>query len=104
VDHQLEFDRGLDWKLSRSLALEDAIDVRRCAPKIIDQVISIGQQAADRSELTVWIDGREAVARRQRCDLSSTRWASVKVSGITTRPPFGARACSAMTDSSSDLS
>jgi hypothetical protein len=29
VDHQLEFDGGLDWKLARFRALEDAIDIRR---------------------------------------------------------------------------
>src|SRR4029453_10939490 len=68
VDHQLELDRGLDWKLARFCALEDAIDIRRRGPKIIDQVISVGQQGADCSELTVRIDGWEAVAGRQRCD------------------------------------
>src|SRR5262249_4546600 len=62
---------GLHWQLTRFLALQDAINVRRCAPKIIDQVISIGQQATDCSELTVWIDGREVVARLQRCDLDA---------------------------------
>ena len=61
--------RGLDGKLARLRALEDAIDIGRRAPKIIDLVISVGQQAADFSEQTVRIDGREAVARRQRCDL-----------------------------------
>jgi hypothetical protein len=57
VDHHLELDRGLDWKLARFRALEDAIDIRRRAPKIIDQVISIEQQAADCSELTVRTGG-----------------------------------------------
>src|SRR5262245_30865695 len=69
VNNKLELDRGLDWKLARSSTLEDAIDIRRRTPKIIDQVISVGQQAADCSELTVWINGWEAVAGRQRCDL-----------------------------------
>jgi hypothetical protein len=44
VDHQLELDRGLDGKLARLRALENAIDIRRRAPKIIDLVISVGQQ------------------------------------------------------------
>src|SRR6516225_8637972 len=57
VDHQLELDRGLDGKIARLRALEDAIGVDRRAPKIIDQVISIGQQAADCSELTGLLDG-----------------------------------------------
>ena len=65
VDYQVELDRGLDWQLIRFLALENAIDIRRSAPEIIDQVISIGQQAADCSELTVRTDGRKAVPRRQ---------------------------------------
>jgi hypothetical protein len=60
VDHQLELDRGLDGKLARLRALEDAIDIGRRAPKIIGQVISVGQQAAECSEITVRIDGREA--------------------------------------------
>jgi hypothetical protein len=37
----------LDGKLARLLALEDAIDISGGAPKIIGQVNSIGQQAAD---------------------------------------------------------
>ena len=69
VDHQLELDRGLDGKLARLLALEDAIDIGRRAPKIIGQVNSVGQQAADFSEETERIDGRETIASRQRCDL-----------------------------------
>ena len=52
VDHQLELDRGLDRKLARLRALEDAIGIGRRAPKIIDQVISVGQQAAEFSEET----------------------------------------------------
>ena len=69
VDHQLELDRGLDGKLARLRALEDAIGIGRRAPKIIEQVISVGQQAAEFSEETERIDGRETVASRQRCDL-----------------------------------
>ena len=34
VDHQLELDWGLDGKLARFLALEDAIDIGRRSPKI----------------------------------------------------------------------
>ena len=36
VDHQLELDWGLDGKLARLRALEDAIGIRRRAPKIIE--------------------------------------------------------------------
>ena len=48
---------------------EDAIDIGRGCPKIIDQVRAVGQQAADFNEETERIDGRETVASRQRCDL-----------------------------------
>jgi hypothetical protein len=37
VDHQLELDWGLDGKLARFLALEDAIDIGRRSPKIVTQ-------------------------------------------------------------------
>src|ERR1700730_17592055 len=69
IDHQLELDGGLDGKLARLLPLEDAIGIGRRAPKIIGQVNSVGQQAAEFSEETVRIDVRETVASRQQCDL-----------------------------------
>ena len=50
IDHQLEFDRGLHGKLAWLFALKNAINIGRRAPKIIGQVISVGQQAADFSE------------------------------------------------------
>ena len=40
VDHQLELDWGLDGKLARFLALEDAIGVGRCLPIRIELVNS----------------------------------------------------------------
>ena len=43
VDHQLELDRGLDGKLARLRAFEDAIGIGRRAPEIMDQISSIGQ-------------------------------------------------------------
>jgi hypothetical protein len=55
VDDQLELDRGLDGELARVRALEDAVGIGRRAPKIIEQIKSIGQQAAEFSELTVRI-------------------------------------------------
>src|SRR6516225_6547585 len=42
--------------------------------------------------------------KRAASDMISARWTSMKVSGITIRPPFCARACAAMTASSSDVS
>src|SRR5439155_26597899 len=72
VDHQLELDRGLNGKLARLGALEDAIGIVRRAPVIVGLVISVGQQAADLSEEPVRIDGRETVVRRHRGDLRAT--------------------------------
>src|SRR6266511_2504939 len=69
VDDQLELDRGLDGKLVRLCALEDAIGIERRAPKRIEPVISVRQQAAKFGEETERIDGRETVASRQRGDL-----------------------------------
>src|SRR6266508_6923911 len=69
VDDQLELDRGLDGKLVRLCALEDAIGIERRAPKRIEPVISVRQQAAKFGEETERVDGRETVASRQRGDL-----------------------------------
>src|SRR5215831_8179065 len=41
IDHELEFDRSLDGKLTWLLALKNAIDIRRRTPKIIDRVASV---------------------------------------------------------------
>jgi hypothetical protein len=65
VDHQLELDWGLDGKLARLRAPQDAIDILRRTPIIIELVISVGYQAADFSELMERIDRRETVAGRQ---------------------------------------
>src|SRR5262245_18470099 len=69
VDLKLELDRGLDGKLARLRALEDSIGIGRRAPKVIELVNSVGQQAAGLSEESARIDGREAVASCQRYDL-----------------------------------
>jgi hypothetical protein len=64
IDDKLELGWRLHWKLARLLALEDAIDIGRRAPKIIGPVNAVGQQAANFSEETEWIDGRETIASR----------------------------------------
>ena len=58
IDRQLELHRGLDWKIARLRTLEDAIGIGRREPKIIDQVTSVGQQAAEFREGTGRIDAR----------------------------------------------
>jgi len=46
VNHQLELDGGLDRKLARLRAPQDAINIGRCKPKLIALLTSVGQQAA----------------------------------------------------------
>jgi hypothetical protein len=58
IDNQLELNWGLDGKLARFCALEDAIGVGRCFPIRIELVNSVGQQPADFSEDSARIDGR----------------------------------------------
>ena len=41
VDHQFKLDWGLDGKLTRFLALEDAIDISRRKPKFIALLTSV---------------------------------------------------------------
>jgi len=41
VDHQLILGRCLHRKIGWPLALEDAIDIAGCVPKLLDQIISI---------------------------------------------------------------
>jgi len=69
IDRQFVLDWNLNGKLARLRALQNLIHIRRRAPKIIALVISVGQQAAEFSEETARIDGRETVVSRQRCDL-----------------------------------
>src|SRR5687767_549557 len=69
VDYQMKLDRSLDRKIARLRAAEDAIGIRSDAPIIVENVIGVGQQAAGLSEDTIWINGREKVASRQRCNL-----------------------------------
>ena len=83
IDHQLELGRRLNWQLGRFLALEDAIGIGRREAKIIELVNSVGQQAADFSEDSARIDGRETIAswyaraREERADLLFERIAAI---------------------------
>ena len=58
VDHHFELGRGLDGKLARLRALEDAIDICRRAAVPVDQIRPVGDQATDFSELIERIDSR----------------------------------------------
>jgi hypothetical protein len=46
VDHQLVFGRRLHRKVSRLLALEDAVDVAGCAPELVYEIGTVGDQTA----------------------------------------------------------
>src|SRR6516164_3390753 len=69
IDDKLEFDGGLNGKVARLFALQDAIRIGRRAPKIIGPVLSVGEQPTKFSEKTLSINGRESIASRQRCNL-----------------------------------
>jgi hypothetical protein len=82
--------------------LEDAIYIGRRSPKIIGQVNAVGQQAADLSEKTERIDGRETVASRQRCDLYAIGnregirdhdQAAIQLASLCSNDKYRARTC-----------
>ena len=50
VDDQLVLERGLDGKLARLIALQDAIGIGRRAPMLINKIRSVRDQAAAFSE------------------------------------------------------
>src|SRR6266478_6802454 len=69
VDHKLELGRRLNGQVGGFVALEDTIGIRRRTPKLTERVNSVGQQAADVSEETGPIDGRDTVASSQQSNL-----------------------------------
>src|SRR4051794_9697638 len=68
VDHSLVLVRGLHWKVSRILALENAIDVGSRLSVLLDLVPAKGDQAALVSEKTFEVDGGEPVPGCKRDD------------------------------------
>ena len=46
IDDQLEFRRQLHWQLGRLCAFEDAINVASRVPELVDDINTIGYQAA----------------------------------------------------------
>ena len=68
VDGQLELDRGLDGKLARLLALENASDVSGRAAELIDPINSVGDQAAACGVRAVGVDRGQLVSGRKRDD------------------------------------
>src|SRR6266550_7211842 len=56
VDHQLVLGRRLHWKVGWLLALEDAIDIAGRLPVLVDEMRTIGDQAAVCDEVTVGVN------------------------------------------------
>ena len=84
LDHQLELDWGLNGKLARFLALEDAIGVRCGAPIRIELVNSVGQQAAEFSEDSARGPARQRQIRARTCREQGLR---LPLSIISETPP-----------------
>src|SRR5262249_33633670 len=59
VDHQLVFGRCLYRKIGRLPALEDAVDIARGAPILVEIVRPIGEQSSARDVETRIVDRRE---------------------------------------------
>src|SRR6516164_4064623 len=69
VDHQLVLGRHLHREVGRLLALEDAVDVRCCAPVLVEEIRTIGDQAARGYKNAVDVDGWKFVLCRKGGDL-----------------------------------
>src|SRR5215510_8123119 len=67
VDYELEFGRGLHRQVTGLGALEDSVDIGRCAPEEIEQVGAIRDQAAAADEVAKGIGGGQSMLRCQ-CD------------------------------------
>ena len=65
---QLVLGRRLHRQVGRLLALEDAIDIAGRAPVLVDQIRSVGDQAAAGDEEAVGVDRGQSVPGRQRDD------------------------------------
>jgi hypothetical protein len=68
VDDKLELDRGLDGKLAGLRALEDAIDVSSRAPKLVDEIGTVGDESAGGDVKAAGKDRGQSVLRGQRDD------------------------------------
>ena len=65
VDHQFVLDRRLHRQVGGLLAFEDAIDVAGRAPKLVDQVRPIGDQAAG-GDVVAGVDRGQMMPGHQR--------------------------------------
>ena len=58
----------LNWQIGWLLAFENSIDVAGCKSSLIDQIDSIGDQAAIVGVVAPVINGRQFVPGRKRCE------------------------------------
>ena len=68
IDDKVELGRRLHRKVSRLLALENAIDVACREPVLVVRIRPIGDESAGADKNAVVIDRRQFVPRRQRDD------------------------------------
>src|SRR5262249_39216646 len=68
IDHQVEFSRRLHRKVSRLLALEDAIDVTGRLPELVNEIGAVGEEAAGGGEEAVPVNRRQPIPSRERDD------------------------------------
>ncbi|MFZ1004867.1 MAG: hypothetical protein WAN68_23115, partial [Pseudolabrys sp.] len=64
IDHQFVLGRRLYRKISRLLAIEDAIDISGRAPILVDIIGSIGDQAASDGERAFEVDRGQLIRPR----------------------------------------
>src|SRR5512132_472897 len=72
VDDKLELPRRLHRQVGRFLAFEDAVDVRSSPPKLVDNIGTIGDQAAVGSKYAQGISCRQSMQSGQLDDQFTT--------------------------------
>ena len=73
IDHQLVLSRRLHRKIGGLLAFEDAIDVSRGAPVLVDKINAIGDQRATGNKNSAGSDRRKFMLGRKRIDQFAMR-------------------------------
>lgn len=68
VDHQLVLGRCLYWHVGGFLALQDAINITRCAPGRLNRVRAIRDQAPSQGVIAKGVDSRQSMPRNERDD------------------------------------
>ncbi len=84
---QFVLGRRLHRQVGRLLAFEDAIDIARGAPVMVDAIGPVGDQAAGVDEEASGVDRGQFVPGRQRDDQIAMTDADPPA--VTIRPPFG---------------